>query len=1034
VAGAWVAWLVAVFAAGADATPVVVQTTPVPEAVGVGRGASITVRFDSALDPATVVPANVLVTSSLQGTRPVSVTWDAPTLRILVDPLQNFLPGERVTVTLGSGITDALGTPLAHGWHFEFSTWTAAMPDGGFTTSGPASTIGSIAFNATVGDLTADGLPEIIFSNAVPDSLTIVTPLGGGAFSVLATIGRPPATLPRHVPMGDVDGDGLPDLVVCASGPNRVDVIRNLGGGAFAPAVQYATGQTPYGAYLGDLDADGDLDVATANFNGHSVSVLENVGGGVLGAAVHYPAGAGADSPRWVDGADLDEDGDVDLVCCNGYSFDVSVFLNDGDGSFAVQPTLYPVDDGPQFCELRDFTGDGLPDLVTVNSTGESVSLLGGNGDGTFAPAVHTPVQGQFPYGLHVVDLDGDRDLDLVLPIRGVSAWQPVWNDGAGGLTAGELYFGGNHCHTIGAADWDGDGDIDVVAGYAISKNMYFYPQSVAPLLVGTLPGWNASGLPVDTDVELTFNVDLSPGSLVPSAYAVHGAQSGLHAVDVTWSAVDRRVTLSPQQPFAAGEIVTAVVRAGAVSSVAGLPCPGGVVQFMTSGEIATGALGTPAAIPVVPVDPVDLVACELDGDGRIDLAVAGYLSGDVSVLLSGETGVPALSSTISAGEGTTALFPADLDGDGDLDLAAANAGGSSLVPLYNQAGTLTPGEEVPVGGAPYAITGGDFDRDGDVDLAVGLLSPAAVRILRNDGGGPPVPAELLDTGGVPPTDVAAADVDRDGTPDVVAVLAGADEIRVYRALPGSGFAAADAHPAPGTPVGVFPWDADGDAWVDLAVSSYGAGTVSLLSGLPGAGFSAPVTLMNGTLPRGPWGADLNGDGALDLVTAISGSGRVTVLSNDGAGAFAPSATCQIGLTPYAAATGDFDADGRVDFAFIDRVGGALSVLLASPGVTGVGLAEGAPTGLLRAWPNPFVERLTVELGLPAGPTPVVLDVFDLAGRVVRHVHDGPLGAGRHEIGWDGRDRDGRRVATGVYFLRLEAAQGSWTRKVARVR
>jgi hypothetical protein len=71
--------------------------------------------------------------------------------------------------------------------------------------------------------------------------------------------------------------------------------------------------------------------------------------------------------------------------------------------------------------------------------------------------------------------------------------------------------------------------------------------------------------------------------------------------------------------------------------------------------------------------------------------------------------------------------------------------------------------------------------------------------------------------------------------------------------------------------------------------------------------------------------------------------------------------------------------------------------------------------------PNPSRGAIRVRLGLPReGPADV--SVFDLAGRLVARVPIEPRSAGWHDLAWDGRDRNGRPVASGVYFLRLDAS------------
>jgi predicted outer membrane repeat protein len=73
--------------------------------------------------------------------------------------------------------------------------------------------------------------------------------------------------------------------------------------------------------------------------------------------------------------------------------------------------------------------------------------------------------------------------------------------------------------------------------------------------------------------------------------------------------------------------------------------------------------------------------------------------------------------------------------------------------------------------------------------------------------------------------------------------------------------------------------------------------------------------------------------------------------------------------------------------------------------------------------PNPFASSTAIEFSLDA-PSPVSLTVHDASGRLVTTILDGPWGAGTHTATWNGRDARGAEVASGVYFLRLEAAAG----------
>ena len=90
-------------------------------------------------------------------------------------------------------------------------------------------------------------------------------------------------------------------------------------------------------------------------------------------------------------------------------------------------------------------------------------------------------------------------------------------------------------------------------------------------------------------------------------------------------------------------------------------------------------------------------------------------------------------------------------------------------------------------------------------------------------------------------------------------------------------------------------------------------------------------------------------------------------------------------------------------------------------------------TRLLRPRPNPFNARLKVAYDL-ARPTRVVIEVFDLRGRLVGTLLDEPKAAGRHVVNWAGTDDRGRSLASGVYFVRLRADGDQQIRKVTLVK
>jgi len=119
------------------------------------------------------------------------------------------------------------------------------------------------------------------------------------------------------------------------------------------------------------------------------------------------------------------------------------------------------------------------------------------------------------------------------------------------------------------------------------------------------------------------------------------------------------------------------------------------------------------------------------------------------------------------------------------------------------------------------------------------------------------------------------------------------------------------------------------------------------------------------------------------------------------------------------------------DVACVDT----LLTLIAGPVTTSSADAGGpAVPGIRAVAPNPFREGALLLVGA-SGSDPVAVDVFDLQGRLVRHLASGqPMSPGVHPIVWDGRADDGQDCPAGVYFVRAEMGGERFTARVVRVR
>jgi len=135
---------------------------------------------------------------------------------------------------------------------------------------------------------------------------------------------------------------------------------------------------------------------------------------------------------------------------------------------------------------------------------------------------------------------------------------------------------------------------------------------------------------------------------------------------------------------------------------------------------------------------------------------------------------------------------------------------------------------------------------------------------------------------------------------------------------------------------------------------------------------------------------------------------------------------------------GDVDDDGDLDLVVLDPALGGVHVLKNSGGgqPTAVMTAAGAVPVQYRlgdSYPNPSNPAVVIPLDLATDAAGVSLTVYDVLGRRVRQLWQGPLPVGTHRFTWNGRDEVGRNVAAGAYFYRVEIDGRVETKKMMKL-
>ena len=177
----------------------------------------------------------------------------------------------------------------------------------------------------------------------------------------------------------------------------------------------------------------------------------------------------------------------------------------------------------------------------------------------------------------------------------------------------------------------------------------------------------------------------------------------------------------------------------------------------------------TPATNYTVGNMPACIQAADVNGDGYVDLICAWMNTpfGMLSVFTNNGSGVFTLSSSVKVGAQPVSIVALEINGRGKPDLACANnASGTVSILTNNGSGFYGSNATFNIGNSAYCVTATDVNGDGKTDLIYG--SGLGIRIYTNSGSGMLVSNATYNVAGVPCQRVMAADVNGDGKNDLL--------------------------------------------------------------------------------------------------------------------------------------------------------------------------------------------------------------------------------------------------------------------------
>lgn len=824
-------------------------------------------------------------------------------------------------------------------------------------------------------DFDGDGKIDLAVTNNLLNTFSIfrnTSTLGTISFAARADINNGSGNQPYGITAGDLDGDGKPDLsvVITNTTGSGAQLFRNTSSTGnisfnFSTSLNGASGSTSYHTAIGDVNGDGKPDIALTNTGAGKVNVYQNNSvSGTIAFGTGYSF-QGRFGPYGIALCDLDADSKPELSVSEFTMDNISVFNNKCGTPEVVSFTPTTAASGAtvtitgtNFNGISAVSFGGIPasSFTVVNSTTiTAVVATGASGDVTVTNATGSGSKSGFSFA-------GPPVISSFTPTSGFQGTSVVisgfnFNNATavsfGGTAAGSFIV--NDPFTISAIVGTGtSGNVSVTTSFG-SGSMAGFTYAPIPQVFSFSPQSAGTGATVTiTGINFTGSTAVSFGGVAASSFTVvnsttitavvgNGASGNVSVTNTFGTHATAGFTYLPPptitsfSPVSAGSGTTVIitgtnftnvtaVRFGGVNAnsfnVVNSTTINAVVSFGASGAVsvtASGGTASLAGFTFIPAPTLSSFSPAFTGTGGIVTITGTNLSTATTVSFGG---VAASSFTVINPTTITAVVGSGASGN----VSVTTVGGSVLLPGFSYITNPVIHSFAPASGpvgTSVTITGANFNPVaannivyfGPVKAAISsatgntivvvvpagalsknisvitnnlsAISPNAFRVTFPGGGVFSATSFAGRTdfiSGANPVDAAVADFDGDGKSDVVSVNRDGRSVSFFRntsSLNALSFAAkVDSTVGDGKPAKLAVGDIDSDGKPDIAVIN--------------ADVSTPGTNNN----------------VLIVYKNTSTAGNIS---------FAPRIQLQTGVNPSDVVIADFDNDGKPDLAVINN-------------------------------------------------------------------------------------------------------------------